>query len=179
MMLNARSAQASEASRARSSSSNARPKSAIPYGPIAFVAVNTKRKAGALAISNGNIYNLELVRPCSTWTEFRFEFSVKNYVFQHWTKFWHFLRLCKFDFFEKCRILKFITSKTHWNKGFQPLGVSKNDFSWSKAAWSIFQSLFWLEKWYFCILHPKETYKEYMHRIHTYTGSWVMISQSK
>ena len=70
-------------------------------GPIAFVAVNTKRKAGALAISNGNIYNLELVRPCSTWTEFRFEFSVNNYVFQHWTKFWHFLRLCKFNFFWK------------------------------------------------------------------------------
>ena len=26
------------------------------------------------------------------------------------------------------------------------MGVSKNDSSWSKAAWSIFQSLFWLEK---------------------------------
>ena len=78
-------------------------------------------------------------------TEFRFEFSVKNYVFQHRTKFWHFLKKCKFWFFGKCRFLKFITSKTHWNGGFQRLGVSKNDFSWSKAAWSIFQSLFWLK----------------------------------
>ena len=29
----------------------------------------------------------------------------------------------------------------------------------SKAAWSMFQSLFWLEKHYFWILQPKETSK--------------------
>ena len=49
------------------------------------------------------------------------------------------------NFFEKCQKLKFQTSKTRWKWGFQALGVSKNDSSWSKAAWSIFQNLFWLE----------------------------------
>ena len=42
-------------------------------------------------------------------------------------------------------IFEVSTSKTHWKWGIQALGVSKNDSSWSKAAWSIFQSLFWLE----------------------------------
>ena len=35
--------------------------------------------------------------------------------------------------------------KTHRNEAFQPLGVLKNDSSWSKAAWNMFQSLFWWE----------------------------------
>ena len=47
-----------------------------------------------------------------------------------------------FDFSDKCWILKVITSKTHRNEAFQPLGVLKNDKPWSKAAWSTFQSLF-------------------------------------
>ena len=41
-----------------------------------------------------------------------------------------------------CWMLKVISSKTRRNEAFQALGVLKNDFSWPKAAWSIFQSLF-------------------------------------
>ena len=52
-----------------------------------------------------------------------------------------------------------VTLKYHSNTAFQAWGVSKNDFSWSKAAWSIFQSSFWLEQLDFWILQPKETYK--------------------
>ena len=37
------------------------------------------------------------------------------------------------------------TLRTHYNWAFQALGVWKNDFSWSKLAWSIYQSLFWFE----------------------------------
>ena len=58
----------------------------------------------------------------------------------------------------KCQKMKFQTSNTNWKWGFQASGVSKDDSSWSKAAWSIFQNLFWLENhwpttWIHCILH--------------------------
>jgi hypothetical protein len=39
------------------------------------------------------------------------------------------------------------SSKTNSNWAFQALGVSTNDFSWSGAAWSIYQSLFRLENY--------------------------------
>ena len=92
--------------------------------------------------TKNDFYKNMLISKALGKTEFRFEFSVKNYVFQHRTKFWHFLKKCKYLYFlQKIIISKLITSTTHGNKGFQPLGVSKIDFSWSKAAWSIFQSL--------------------------------------
>ena len=57
--------------------------------------------------------------------------------------------ICFFDdffrFSKKCWILTIISSKTLRNEVFQTLGVLKNDYSWPKAAWSIFQSLFPLE----------------------------------
>ena len=65
-------------------------------------------------------------------TEFRFEFSVKNYIIQ------------RDMFYKKCIISKFITSNTHWNKGFQPLGVSKNDLSRHPS-----QKLLVISKWYY------------------------------
>ena len=71
--------------------------------------------------------------------------TLVNFVFGHLWK--------------KRQISWLITLKTHENKVFQALGVSKNDFSWSKTAWSIFQSLFWLEKQYFWTLQPTETLK--------------------
>ena len=75
-------------------------------------------------------------------TDFRFEFSASFYIGstgQNW--FWRFL-WC-FLFFVALSIIK--TLKTHYNWAFQALGVWKNDVSWSKPPWSIYQSLFWLE----------------------------------
>ncbi len=40
----------------------------------------------------------------------------------------------------------FKTLKTHSNQAVQALGVSENDFAWSKPPCSIYQTLFWLEK---------------------------------
>ena len=44
-----------------------------------------------------------------------------------------------------CTFFDIKSSPTHKNKAFQTWGVSANNFSWSRAAWSIYQSLFGLE----------------------------------
>ena len=75
-------------------------------------------------------------------TDIRFEFSVKSYVFQHWSK-------NMVDIFWKMSKLEAYNLKNSLKYSFSVVGSIKNDFSWSKAAWSICQSLLWLGKLYF------------------------------